>query len=73
MIQSDNAADVVDSDEDEAGDFVDVVTSTTKAQALQLASDLQEFALAQPRLFHCQRLQHCKCTALDKSTKRSMK
>jgi hypothetical protein len=32
MIQSDNAVDVVDSDEDEAGAFVDV--TTTKAQAL---------------------------------------
>jgi hypothetical protein len=32
MIQSDNAADVVDSDEDEADAIVDV--TTTKAQAL---------------------------------------
>jgi hypothetical protein len=48
MIRSDNVADVVDSDEDEADDFVDVTT----AQALQVASDLHEFALAQPQLFH---------------------
>jgi hypothetical protein len=48
MIRSDNAADVVDSDE--ADDFVDV--TTTKAQALQVASDLHEFPLAQPQLFH---------------------
>jgi hypothetical protein len=50
MIQSDNAVGVLDSDEDEADDFVDV--STTKAQALQLAGDLHEFALAQPQSFH---------------------
>lgn len=50
MIQSDNVEGAVDSDEDEADDFVDV--TTTKAQALQLASDLHEFALAQPQLFH---------------------
>jgi hypothetical protein len=49
MIQSNNDADLVDSDEDEADDFVDV--STTKAQALQLAAGLLEFALAQPHLF----------------------
>jgi hypothetical protein len=73
MIQSDNAADVVDSDEDEADDFVDV--TTTKAQALQLASDLHEFALAQPQLFHpsdVAALQNMH-TALDKSIKRSRK
>jgi hypothetical protein len=50
MIQSDSAVGVLDSDEDEADDFVDV--STTKEQALQLAGDLHEFALAQPQLFH---------------------
>jgi hypothetical protein len=50
MIQSDNLEGAVDSDDDDADDFVDV--TTTKAQALQLASDLHEFALAQPQLFH---------------------
>jgi hypothetical protein len=50
MIQSVNVEGAVDSDEDEADDCVDVTTS--KAQALQLASDLHEFALAQPQLFH---------------------
>jgi cytochrome c-type biogenesis protein CcmH/NrfF len=48
MIQSVNVEGAVDSDEDEADDCVDVTTS--KAQALQLASDLHEFALAQPQL-----------------------
>jgi hypothetical protein len=50
MIQSDIAVGVLDSDEDEADDFVDM--STTKAQVVQLAGDLHEFALAQPQLFH---------------------
>jgi hypothetical protein len=49
MIQSNNDVDLVNSDEDEADDFVDV--STTKAQALQLAAGLLEFALAQLHLF----------------------
>jgi hypothetical protein len=49
MIQSNYDVDLVDSDEDEADDFVDV--STTKSQALQLAAGLLEFALAQPHLF----------------------
>jgi hypothetical protein len=40
---------VVDSNEDEADKVVDV--TTTKAQALQLASDLHEFALAKPQFF----------------------
>jgi hypothetical protein len=73
MIQSDNAADAVDSDEDEADDFVGV--TTTKAQALQLASDLHEFALAQPQLFHASdvaALQNMR-TALDKRKMRSRK
>jgi hypothetical protein len=73
MIQSDNAADVVDSDKDEADDFVDV--TTTKAQTLQLASDLHEFALAQPQLFHASdvaALQNMR-TALDKSIMHSRK
>jgi hypothetical protein len=46
-IHSDNAEHVVDSNEDEADKFVDV--TTTKAQALQLAGDLHEFALAKPQ------------------------
>jgi hypothetical protein len=49
IIQSNNDVDRVDSDEDEADDFVDA--STTKAQALQLAAGLLELALAQPHLF----------------------
>jgi hypothetical protein len=49
MIQSNYDVDLVDSDEDEADDCVDV--SSTKAQALQLAAGLLEFALAQPHLF----------------------
>jgi L-rhamnose isomerase len=57
MIQTDNAPIVVDSDEDEADDFVDV--TTTKAQALQLAIDLYEFALTQPQLFQ----ERCACCA----------
>jgi hypothetical protein len=73
MIQSDNAADVVDSDEDEADDFVDLTTN--KAHALQLANDLHEFALAQPQLFHASdvaALQNMR-TALDKSLSHSRK
>jgi hypothetical protein len=73
FIRSDNAADVVDSDEDQADDFV--YMTTTKAQALQLASDLHEFALAQPQLFHASdvaALQNMR-NALDKSIKRSRK
>jgi hypothetical protein len=49
LIQSDNAVDLVYSDEDEADTFIKV--STTKAQALQMPSGLHEFALAQLHLF----------------------
>jgi hypothetical protein len=77
MIQSDTAADVVDSDEDEADDFVDL--STNKAHVLQLANDLHEFALAQPIIScvrRCSVAKHCNAlqnTALDKSLSHSRK
>jgi hypothetical protein len=48
MIRFRNAADASNSDEDEAVDFVEVLT--TKTQALQLAASLHEYALAQPQL-----------------------
>jgi hypothetical protein len=50
------------SDEDEADDLIDVIKN--KAQAFQLASDLHEFALAQPQVFHASDVQHCKTFAL---------
>jgi hypothetical protein len=75
MIQSDSAVGVLDSDEDEADDFVDV--STTKAQALQLAGDLHEFALAQPQLFHAsdvaalQNMRNALANSIDNSKKQA--
>jgi hypothetical protein len=51
MMQSNNYVDRVDSDEDEADDFVDV--STTKAQALQLAAGIRCGQTC--RLFACSR------------------
>jgi hypothetical protein len=54
-------------------DFVDV--TTTKAQALQLASDLYEFALAQPQLFHASEVAALRSmrTTHGKSIERSRK
>jgi hypothetical protein len=68
MIQSNNAADVVDSDEDKADDFVDM--TTTKAHALQLASDPHDFALAQPQLFHASDVaDHAHCSRQEHKDK----
>jgi hypothetical protein len=61
MIQSNNAADNVDSDEDKADEFVDM--TTTKVHGLQLASDLHEFVMAQPQLFHASDVaEHAHCS-----------